>query len=158
MSFHEAERNLGSLTISDLNLQTLGSLHSGEPKRDGARGLGAAFPPAARPEARQDPPPGGRGPAKWTCKVADLLGYDSRIPFSKSVDKFLITFSSKPVGIGIHFVAHEHAEEGDQGHLQEQAGDRQCRQRRLVFQIMLQGALWPGRAAGSSRLEGRTAL
>lgn len=55
----------------------------------------------------------------------------------------------QPVGIGIHFVAHEHAEEGYQGHLEEQADDRQP-PAEIGVPDHAAGGAWPGRAAGSS--------
>lgn len=49
-----------------------------------------------------------------------------------------------PVGVRVWVVAHEHAEEDHQGHLQEQAGERQAPAEVGV----------PGHAAGSPGPEG----
>lgn len=74
MSFHElkgicSSDHFWTLTSRHWEVSIVGSL------RGTGHGLGRHFLPVQlRPEARQDPPPGGRGTRSGTCKVADLLG------------------------------------------------------------------------------------
>lgn len=84
-----------------------GEVYSGEFCEAAGTGLGAAFP-AALPQGQAGPLRLGGDPQSGPARWRDLLV--AIVESVKSVDKFLITFSSQPVGIGIH-QRHEHAEE-----------------------------------------------
>lgn len=82
MSFHELKGIWAAWPFLELNFQTLGSLHSGEPKSGGAGGWGRHFLLQLQPEARQDPPPGGKGTRKVDLQGGGTYsGSDSRIRF-----------------------------------------------------------------------------
>lgn len=70
------------------------------------------------------------GPARLcrtrACRAAGLTGVaivEFVVEVAGGVPVQLILH---PVGVGVEVVAHEHAEEDHQGHLQEQAGERQA--------------------------------
>lgn len=150
--FSRVQRSLGtpghfpSLTSRHWEVSMVGSL------RGAGQGVWAAFPPAAPSRGEAGPSAGIGGPAKWTCKVAGL----TRVAIVEFVfqvsgqvlDRLLL----HPVGIGIHVVAHEHAEEGYHDHLQEQADDREPPAEISVPDHAAGGA-WPGGQRAVRRLE-----
>lgn len=155
-----------------IDLQTLGSPPGGEPKRGGAGGpvgsisssAPACLPDVPEQQAAEVRPGGALSPVgtaricrSWACKVVGL----TRVP----IVEFVVQVAGNvpghplldPVGVGIQVIAHEHAEEDHQGHLQEQADDRQP-PAEIGVPGHAAGGAWPGRAAGSSDARRRERL
>lgn len=70
----------------------------------------------------------------------------------------LLLLSVQPVGVSIGVIAYKHAKEDHQGHLQEQADDRQPPAEIGVpdHAVCVGGGAWPRRAAGSSDRRSQT--